>query len=328
MFRNPNPESRVKYDGPVVLIRYPGDPRPADWNGPVLALGNFDGLHRGHMKIIERVHRTAEERGATPVVLTFDPHPTRVLRPDKAPRVLMTETQKAEVLAAAGVRGIASVRFTAELSRWEPETFVRLVLAEWLGVSEVWVGANFVFGHDRSGTFTVLRSLGERYGFRADKIDPVCVRDAVVSSTRVRRLLAEGRVDEAGVLLGRHFFIDGEVVGGDGRGRLLGFPTANLRTANELIPPHGVYATVARTPDGFQPSVTNIGVRPTFDGGGAASIETHLLRGGRDLYGSSLRLYFVKRLRDEQAFVSADALRARIDADCREASALFRQVSV
>jgi riboflavin kinase/FMN adenylyltransferase len=174
----------------------------------------------------------------------------------------------------------------------------------------------------------VLRSLSQRYGFRADKIDPVCVRDAVVSSTRVRRLLAEGRVDEAGVLLGRHFYIDGDVVGGDGRGRALGFPTANLRTSNEMVPPHGVYATIARTADGFQPAVTNIGVRPTFDGGGAVSIETHLLRGGRDLYGSQIRLYFVQRLRDEQAFVSADALRARIDQDCREARELFGQISV
>ena len=295
---------------------------------PVLALGNFDGLHRGHMKIVERVHRTAEERGATPVVLTFDPHPTRVLRPDRATRVLMTEAQKVEVLAAAGMRGVAIVRFTAELSRWDPETFVRLVLVEWLGVSEVWVGGNFLFGRDRSGTFAVLHDLGERFGFRADKIDPVCVRDAVVSSTRVRRLLAEGRVDEAGVLLGRHFYIDGDVVGGDGRGRALGFPTANLRTSNEMVPPHGVYATIARTADGFQPAVTNIGVRPTFDGGGAASIETHLLRGGRDLYGSQIRLYFVQRLRDEQAFVSADALRARIDQDCREARELFGQISV
>lgn len=312
----------------MVIIRYPGDARPADWKAPVLALGNFDGLHRGHMKIIERVHRTAEERGATPVVLTFDPHPTRVLRPDKAPHVLMTEAQKVEILAAAGMRGVAVVPFTAELSRWEPETFVRLVLAEWLAVSEVWVGANFVFGHDRSGTFTVLHGLGERYGFRADKIDPVCVRDAVVSSTRVRRLLAEGRVDEAGVLLGRHFFIDGDVVGGDERGRLLGFPTANLRTANELVPPHGVYATIARTAGGLQPAVTNIGVRPTFGGGSAASIETHLLRGGRDLYGAELRLYFVQRIRDEQAFASADALRARIEQDCREAMALFGRISV
>jgi riboflavin kinase/FMN adenylyltransferase len=312
----------------VDLIRYPDDARPAAWKMPVLALGNFDGLHRGHMKIVERVHRTAEERGATPVVLTFDPHPTRVVRPDRAPRVLMTEAQKVEVLEAAGVRGVAVVRFTAEMSRWEPDTFVRLVLVEWLGVSEVWVGGNFLFGRDRSGTFAVLRSLGERYGFRADKIDPVCVRDAVVSSTRVRRLLSEGRVDEAGLLLGRHFYIDGEVVRGDERGRVLGFPTANLRTMNEMVPPHGVYATIARTREGFQPAVTNIGVRPTFEGGGAVSIETHLLRGGRDLYGAQLRLYFVQRLRDEQAFVSADALRARIDQDCRDAMALFEQISV
>ncbi|MCU0249177.1 MAG: bifunctional riboflavin kinase/FAD synthetase [Vicinamibacterales bacterium] len=310
------------------LIRYPDDARPASWKTPVLALGNFDGLHRGHMKIIERVRRTAEERGATPVVLTFDPHPTRVVRPDRALRVLMSEAQKVEVLASAGVRGVAIVRFTAEMSRWEPERFVRLVLVEWLGVSEVWVGGNFLFGRDRSGTFAVLRSLGERHGFRADKIDPVSVRDDVVSSTRIRRLLAGGSVDEAGVLLGRHFYIDGEVVAGDARGRALGFPTANLRTGNEMVPANGVYATIARTADGFQPAVTNIGVRPTFDGGGAASIETHLLRGGRDLYGAHLRLYFVQRLRDEQAFVSADALKARIDEDCREARALFGQLSV
>jgi riboflavin kinase/FMN adenylyltransferase len=312
----------------VDLIRYPDDARPASWKTPVLALGNFDGLHRGHMKIIERVRRTAEERGATPVVLTFDPHPTRVVRPDRALRVLMSEAQKVEVLASAGVRGVAIVRFTAEMSRWEPERFVRLVLVEWLGVSEVWVGGNFLFGRDRSGTFAVLRSLGERHGFRADKIDPVSVRDDVVSSTRIRRLLAGGSVDEAGVLLGRHFYIDGEVVAGDARGRALGFPTANLRTGNEMVPANGVYATIARTADGFQPAVTNIGVRPTFDGGGAASIETHLLRGGRDLYGAHLRLYFVQRLRDEQAFVSADALKARIDEDCREARALFGQLSV
>jgi riboflavin kinase/FMN adenylyltransferase len=185
-----------------------------------------------------------------------------------------------------------------------------------------------VFGHDRAGTFAVLRSLGDRFRFRADKIDPVSVRDAVVSSTRVRKLLAEGRVDEAGVLLGRHYFIDGEVVEGDGRGRQLGFPTANLRTGNEMVPPHGVYATIARTADGLLPAVTNIGVRPTFDGGGAPGIETHLLHGGRDLYGAQLRLYFVQRLRDEQAFASADALRARIERDCREARALFGQLSV
>jgi riboflavin kinase/FMN adenylyltransferase len=312
----------------VDLIRYPDDERPAGWSSPVLALGNFDGLHRGHMKIVERVRRTAEESGATPVVLTFDPHPTRVLRPDKAPRVLMTEAQKSETLAAAGMRGLAVVRFTPELSRWDPETFVRLVLVEWLGVSEVWVGANFLFGHGRAGTFAVLHALAERYGFRADKIDPVCVRGEAVSSTRVRRLLAEGRVGEAGVLLGRHFYLDGDVVAGDGRGRQIGYPTANLRTDGELVPPNGVYATVARTPDGLLPAVTNIGVRPTFGGGGAVSIETHLLRGGRDLYGARLRLYFVQRLRAEQAFSSPAALVARIEQDCRAAGLLFERISV
>lgn len=310
------------------MIRFPGDPRPADWKAPVLALGNFDGLHRGHMRIIERVHRTAEERGSTPVVLTFDPHPTRVLRPDRAPRVLMTEAQKIEVFARSGIRGVAIVRFTAELSRWDPETFVKLVLVDWLGVSEVWVGANFLFGHDRAGTFAVLRALGETHRFRADKIDPVCVRDVVVSSSRVRRLIAEGRVEESAVLLGRHYYIDGEVVRGDERGRELGFPTANLRTENELLPPHGVYATVAGTTDGLAAAVTNVGVRPTFAGGGERSIETHLLRGGRDLYGRRLRLYFVQRLRDERAFGSADALKAQIAQDCRRAEALFTQISV
>jgi riboflavin kinase/FMN adenylyltransferase len=144
----------------------------------------------------------------------------------------------------------------------------------------------------------------------------------------VRRLLAEGRVGEAGQLLGRHFYLDGDVVAGDGRGRQIGYPTANLRTENELVPPHGVYATIARTPDGFQPAITNIGVRPTFGGGGVVSIETHLLRGGRDLYGARLRLYFVQRLRAEHAFPSAEALLARIEQDCREAAALFGRISV
>src|SRR5512145_1135113 len=180
-----------------MLSHYPDDPAPR-WNQPVLALGNFDGLHRGHMKIIDRVRRRAGERGGTPAAMTFDQHPPLVLRPDKAPPLLMTTAQKLEALARAGMQGIAVVRFTRELSLWEPEMFVRTVLVEWLHVSEVWVGANFLFGHDRAGTFSVLRSLGARYGFRAEKIDPVRYKDFVVSSTRIRRLVSEGRVDDAG----------------------------------------------------------------------------------------------------------------------------------
>jgi riboflavin kinase/FMN adenylyltransferase len=310
-----------------MIAHYPDDPPPR-WPSPVLALGNFDGLHRGHAKIIDRVRRRAGERGGTPAAMTFDPHPPRVVRPDKAPALLMTTEQRLEALGRAGMQGVAVVRFTSEMSTWDPETFVRVVLVEWLHVVEVWVGANFLFGHDRAGTFSVLRTLGARYGFRAEKIDAVRYKDFVVSSTRIRRLIAEGRVDEAGALLGHHYFIDGSVVHGDARGREIGFPTANLATANELLPPPGVYATTAALSGIEHPSVTNIGTRPTFGAGGGIQVETHLLDGSRDIYDATLRLSFVQRLRDERAFPDVDALRAQIEADCRAARRLFDRISL
>jgi riboflavin kinase / FMN adenylyltransferase len=296
---------------------------------PVLALGNFDGLHRGHLKIIERVRRGAAEHGGTPMAMTFDPHPSRVVRPDKAPPLLMTKAQRLEALAQAGIAAVAVVRFTHELSQWDPETFVRTVLVEWLRVSEVWVGANFLFGHDRSGNFSTLRSLGQRYGFRADKIDPVRYKEFVVSSTRVRRLVSEGRMDEAGALLGHQYFIDGEVVHGKRRGHELGFPTANLDTTNELLPPNGVYATTTTIDGIVYPSITNVGVRPTFGDATKTMIEAYLLAfDDTDLYGRTLRLGFVQRLRDERKFEDVDALRAQIEADRRRAERLFAQLSV
>jgi riboflavin kinase/FMN adenylyltransferase len=280
------------------------------------------------MKIIDRVRRRAGERGGTPAAMTFDPHPPRVLRPDKAPALLMTGEQKVEALRRSGMQGLAVVRFTRELSLWDPETFVRTVLVEWLHVSEVWVGANFLFGHDRAGTFTVLRSLGSRYGFRAEKIDPVRYKDFVVSSTRVRRLVSEGRVDEAAALLGHHYFVDGTVVRGAGRGRRLGVPTANLVTSNDLVPPAGVYATLAAVDGIVLPAVTNIGLRPTFGDVQGPVIETHVLDTERDLYERTVRLLFVQRLRDERQFTDADALRAQIDADVRSARRLFGSISL
>ena len=294
----------------------------------MLALGNFDGLHRGHMKIIDRVRRRAGERGGTPAAMTFDPHPSRVLRPDKAPPLLMTKEQKLEALGRAGMQGVAVLRFTRELSSWDPEQFVRTVLVEWLHVAEVWVGANFLFGHDRAGTFTVLRSLGARYGFRAEKIDPVRYKEFVVSSTRIRRLVSEGRVDEAAALLGHHFFVDGSVTRGAGRGREIGFPTANVCSDNELLPPAGVYATLVTIDGVVHPSITNVGMRPTFGDVDRLTIETHLFDFARDIYGQRLRLSFVQRLRDERAFPDVDALRAQIDADCRSAQRLFGRISL
>ena len=298
------------------------------WPQPVLALGNFDGLHRGHMKIIDRVRRRAGERGGTPAAMTFDPHPPRVVRPDKAPPLLMTKEQKIEALGRSGMQGVAVLRFTPDVSKWEPETFVRTVLVEWLHVVEVWVGANFLFGHQRAGNYSVLRSLGARYGFRAEKIDAVRYKDFVVSSTRIRRLIAEGRVDEAGALLGHHYFIDGIVKRGAGRGRSIGVTTANLDTVNELAPPSGVYATTVTIDDVVRPSITNIGMRPTFGDVATPVIETHIFEFQQDLYDRQLRLSFVQRLRDERAFPDVDALRAQIEADCRSARRLFGQISL
>ncbi len=310
------------------VIHYPDDPRPARWHQPVLALGNFDGMHRGHLKIIERVRRGADERGSTAVAMTFDPHPSKIVRPDKAPPLLMTHSQKLEALARGGMHGVAIVRFTPELARWDPETFVRAVLVEWLRVAEVWVGANFLFGHDRSGNFSLLRSLGARYGFRAEKIDPVRYKDFVVSSTRVRRLISEGRVDEAGALLGHHYTIEGSVVQGQKRGRSLGFPTANLCAENELVPPAGVYATTVAVDAVAYPSITNIGTRPTFESGDENVIEAHVLDFDNDLYGSKLRLGFVQRLRDEKKFDGVDALKTQIEADRARARDLFDRMGL
>jgi riboflavin kinase/FMN adenylyltransferase len=307
------------------ILYFPDSPRPK-WARPVVALGNFDGLHRGHQALVDGVCRRAGERAGTSVALIFDPHPPRVIRPDRAPSLLMTLDQKLEAFQRAGLDAVAIVRFTPDISRWEPELFVEAVLVDWLRATEVWVGENFLFGRDRTGTFTLLNALGEDRGFRVEKIDPVRYKDFVVSSTRIRHLIAEGRVDEAGSLLGHHYFIDGEVVHGDGRGRDLGFPTANLATTNELLPGQGIYVTIAVLDDVFHPAVTSIGTRPTV-GGGPVTVETHLLDGGRDLYGQRLRVMFVQWLRPEVAFPDLDSLRAQIAKDCVDARALFGRLA-
>jgi riboflavin kinase/FMN adenylyltransferase len=310
------------------VLHFPNDPRPSWLVRPVLALGNFDGLHRGHLKILDRVKRGAIERGGVAMAMTFDPHPPRVVRPDKAPPLLMTTEQRIDALGRAGIRAVAVVAFTRELSQWDPDTFVRLVLVEWLRVAEVWVGANFLFGHERVGNFSVLRTLGQRYGFRAEKIDPVRYKEFVVSSTRIRRLVAEGRMDEAAALLGHPYTLDGKVVEGRRRGREIGFPTANLQTANELIPPHGVYATTLTVDGIIHAALTNIGSNPTFGDSDRTTIETYVLRFDGDLYGRDVRIGFVQRLRDERRFDDVDGLKAQIEADRRRAERLFTRMAV
>ena len=308
------------------VLRFPEAPPPR-WPAVVAALGNFDGLHRGHLKLLERVRRQAAERGGTPVAIVFDPHPPRIVRPDKAPKLLMTLDQKIDAFARAGMQAVVVIAFTKALALWSPETFVETVLIDWLRVAEVWVGANFLFGRDRAGTFTLLKAIGEDRGFRVDKIDPVRYKDFVVSSTRIRRLVEEGRVDEAAALLGHQYTVEGAVVRGDARGRTLGMPTANLETPNELLPANGVYATVALV-DGIQyPAVTSVGVRPTI-GDDRFTVETHLFDVTLDLYDRRMAVAFVRWLRAEQRFDGLAALAAAMADDAAQAKALFARMAL
>jgi riboflavin kinase/FMN adenylyltransferase len=313
---------------PLEVVYFPDRIRPVEWRLPVVAVGNFDGVHRGHQKILERVCRRAQERGGTPLVLTFDPHPPRVVRPDKAPPLLMTPAQKLAALERSGIAGVAVVRFTTEVSQWDPDRFVHAVLLDWLHVAEVWVGANFLFGRDRMGNVTLLRALSAQHGFRVEKIDPVRYKEFVVSSTRIRRLVSEGRVDEGAALLGRHYTLEGTVVRGASRGLGLGFPTANLDTENELLPPHGVYVTVVLLDGHILPAVSNVGQRPTFGHLGRTTVETHIFDFEGDLYGRQLQVAFVQRLRDERTFATVEALREQIAADGRRARDLFCRISL
>jgi len=312
----------------VKIIYYPDERSPTELKQAVIAIGNFDGLHRGHSKLIESVCRRSKELSVPGVVLLFDPHPSRIVRPDKVQPVLMTKDQKIDFLEKIGIDGVAVIRFTKELSLWNPERFVREVLVEWIGVSEVWVGENFLFGREKAGNFSLLKSLGNRYGFRVKQVDPVRYKEFVISSTRIRRLLSDGHVDEAGALLGYHYFIDGDVVVGSQRGQSQGFPTANLRTDNETMIPNGVYATVAKIEKIMHQAVTNVGVRPTFKTDGQRVIEVHLLDYDADLYGRHVRLSFVKRLRDEETFPGTEALQRQIITDCKQARELFSRISL
>lgn len=314
----------------MFVAHFPSHQSPG-WTRPVAALGNFDGVHRGHQRILDHVKRQATLCGGVPVVVTFDPHPPRVVRPDKAPPLLMTLDQKLEAFERAGVRHAAVIEFTSEMARWEPEAFVDAVLVDWLGVAEICVGANFLFGRDRTGTFTLLKALGEDRGFRVDCIEPVRYKDFVVSSTRVRHLIGEGRVTEAAALLGHHYFLDGVVVHGDKRGRELGYPTANLHTANELLPAHGIYATTAVVKGIRYRAVTSIGVRPTITEGASprtVTVETYLLDVSVDLYGQSMRLGFVEWLRPEEKFETLDALTAQIAKDCDVGRQVFARLGL
>jgi len=283
--------------------------------GAVVTVGNFDGVHRGHQALVGEAVAAARAAGSPAVVLTFEPHPARVLAPGQAPTSLMTLEQKAEVLAGLGVDRLAVLPFTREVAETDAEGFARRVLAQALASVRVVVGSDFRFGRGREGDVAALVALGPSLGFAVRAVEPVWHDGAPISSSRVREELARGAVGPAGALLGRPFFVDGRVVRGDGRGRTIGFPTANLEVVNETLPSHGVYASRVRTPDGtLRPAVVNLGRRPTF-GGETLVLEAHLLDFEADLYGAGLRVAFVERLRDERKFPAREALVEQVRTD-------------
>jgi riboflavin kinase/FMN adenylyltransferase len=296
---------------------------PRAWVRPAVTVGNFDGVHRGHQALVAAALDAARADAGTAIVLTYDPHPAHVLAPHRAPAALMTVAQKAEVLAGLGIERLAVLPFTAAVAGLSAAEFARSVLAQAVGARTIVVGDNFRFGHNREGDVSALSRLGETLAFRVATIAPVLHDGAPVSSTRIREALSRGAVEAAREMLGRPYFVDGVVRRGAGRGRTIGFPTANLEPMNETVPGGGVYAGFCRELDDpgspRRPAVVNVGRRPTFGGGGELLIEAHLFDFTGDLYDRRLRLSLVHHLRDERAFPGVDALKAQIALDAAEA---------
>jgi len=293
---------------------------------PVLTVGNFDGIHLGHRAILETVVTRARERDGNAVVYTFEPHPRKVLQPDRAPRLLTTLEQKLELLEAAGIDAVVVEPFTLGFAKTPADAFIRKFLHEQVAPVEVYVGYDFHFGRDREGSMRMLTEMGPRLGFAVTIIPEVTVDAGDVNSTRIRELLGGADVEKANEMLGRSYSIRGTVVAGERRGRELGFPTANLEAENEVLPAAGVYAGWARVLEGEQREigesrlvVTNVGTRPTFEDAGQVLAEAHFVDFEGDLYGTRIEVDFTHHLRAERRFDGVDALRAQIAADVLEA---------
>lgn len=294
----------------------------------VLTLGVFDGLHLGHQLIIGRVVERARAEGAVPTVITFDPHPRAVLHPESAPPLLQTFDQKVEAFGVLGVEQTIVIRFTREFASRSAEEFLRDVVYERLQAREAYLGRGFAFGRGREGDIELLRRVSRELGFFADEVPEVRLRGQRISSSRIRELLAQGRVNLARRMLGRPYGVEGRVVRGAERGRTLGFPTANLRPVNRVIPRGGVYVTATLIDGTWRRSVTNVGVRPTFESAGEPSVETFVMDWRGDLYGDVVRVRFLHRLRGERRFNSADELKRQIDADTARARKFFERAGV
>jgi riboflavin kinase / FMN adenylyltransferase len=290
---------------------------PPDVRATVVTVGTFDGVHRGHRDVLDRLASRAQSLGLRSILVTFDPHPLEVVNPSAAPLLLTVGEEKREVLAESGIDYLAVVPFTPVLARFSAEQFVSLVLRDRFRMAHLLMGYDHGFGRNREGDVEKLQALGARDGFRVEVIPPVSVGDGrPISSTSIRRAIAGGDLERAAHALGRQYSVGGRVVPGAARGRGLGFPTINLAlpSARKLLPPQGVYAVRVQTPGGAQGGMLNLGPRPTF-GDDAIGIEAHLFDTSGDWYGAWVRVDFIARLRDTQKFESAAALIEQLQHD-------------
>jgi len=292
---------------------------PGD-RGTVVTVGTFDGVHRGHWAVLQEIKARAAARDCRSVLVTFHPHPLRIVRPEDAPPLLTTPREKTEILAESGLDYAVFLSFTPALARYEPRRFVEEILVEKLRVEELVIGYDHGFGRGRSGDADTLRRIGEELGFAVDVVGPVEAGEAPISSSRIRSWVSEGRMDRAREGLGRPYALRGLVVRGDGRGRHLGFPTANLAgfPAEKLLPPAGIYAVRGLTRHGTHMGALHLGPRPTFQGA-PPSVELHLMDFEEDLYGDEVRVDFVEYLRPVVPFDSVEALVRQMRADVARA---------
>ena len=290
----------------------------------VATIGNFDGVHLGHREIFREVVKKAKASGGVSVVITFVPHPLKVIKPEQAPRLLNTYVEKQRLIRASCVDYLIELPFNQTMADMDPDDFVDDILIGKLGVKQLIVGYDYSFGRNRTGDVAYLAAAGVEKGFDVQVLGPILRGEEIFSSTLARRLLAAGDVAAVVEPLGRHFNLEGRVVSGASRGARLGFPTANLITEKEILPRPGVYAVKVKYDNQLFDGVMNIGFNPTF-GAERISLEVHILDFDRNIYGETIRVYFVERLRDEKVFSSADELAKSISADIAAARKILTE---
>lgn len=294
----------------------------------VLTLGVFDGLHLGHQRIMQTVVERAKAVGAVATAITFDPHPRAVLHPETAPPLLQTLDQRLANFEVLGIEQAIVIRFNREFAGKPAEVFLEEIVHDRLHAREVYLGKGFAFGKGRGGNIELLREMSKKLGFFADDVDEVKIRGQRISSSRIRQLLAEGRVNLVRRMLGRPYGVEGVIIRGNRRGHTIGFPTANLKPHNRVTPKFGVYATATLIDGTWRRSITNIGVRPTFEDTTEPSIETYIFDFDEELYGDVLRVRFLHRIRDERKFSGIDELKAQIERDTTHARNYFNHRGV